>query len=113
MDQQRRREPELLEVFAEIGRIRALTAGESLRLEQAIRRAEPKGQRSWTPKDERILAALVLQRVRVPEIAIRIGRTERAVWKKLCLLRKAGKVGYFSPVGGTGRYSRERFKSND
>lgn len=97
-----------------ISRTRALTEEESLRLEEAIRRAGQgpwgravKGQRPWLAKNDRQLARLVLKRMRVPEIAARIGRTEPAVRKRLQVLRRAGKVGYFSPVGGTGRYLRK------
>lgn len=109
-----RKDSDVIAEIEAIGRTRSLTPSESRRLEDAIRRSgdgpwgrSVKGQRPWTPKDERQLASFVLKRMKVPEIAAKIGRTERAVWKKLQLLRKAGKVGYFSPIGGTGRYPRK------
>jgi len=98
--------------FETIGRERELTQAESLILEQAVRRESIERGRVfqlWLPRDDRMLIKLVLKRQKVPMIAIRLNRTERAVWRRIVKLRKAGKIGYISPPGGTGRYPRQRF----
>lgn len=84
--------------YEEIGSTTALSDFESARLQRAIRGAgERKGQKPWLPKDDRALVRGILQRQGVPRIAAILGRTERAVWRRIQKLREAGKVGY---IGG-------------
>jgi len=92
-------------------RRRSLTECESRELEEAIRRSRPSDQRVyfvWLPKHD-LLIAKMLRRSPRPSVALlaqTIGVSEGAMWRRLHILRKAGKIGYFSAPGGTGRYSR-------
>jgi hypothetical protein len=73
-----------LDALIAISRERALSPLESLRLERAMRRtAEPKGQKLWTSSDLRRLRAYLSRGKKPAQIAPMLGRTERAIWRKI------------------------------
>jgi hypothetical protein len=98
-------------------RTRVLTEAESRALENAINQCKPAGQRLhrlWLARDDREIATLLRRHPRpsVAELAKHFSITEGAMWRRLHKLRQAGKIGYFSAAGSTGRYDRQRFKTN-
>jgi hypothetical protein len=105
--------------FEAIGRTRALTDAESARLEEAVRcsgngrRRAVKGQRPWSPGDVLRLRKMVRQRKKWVEMAAVLNRTPEAVGRKLRKLREAGKCGYISAPGSTGRYPRKSSKAEE
>jgi DNA-binding NarL/FixJ family response regulator len=101
--------------YEAIGRERALTPSESARLVDAMMRvSRPDGRvhAFWSPKEDRLLKQAVLRGRKVPQIAARLGRTERAVWQRMQRLRKLGRLGYISPENGIGRYPRQGSKAS-
>ncbi len=74
-----------------LGQLRALTDTESRILHRALRRDAGLFRR-WTPADDATLLKAHRARIRVSEIATTLGRTEQAVYRRLCDLKKREKV---------------------
>ena len=74
----------------EISRTRSLTSSEERRLYMAIRRSRhdcgERSTRPWTYRDECQLRRLLLSGKRPAEICIVVRRTERAIWRRMCIL---------------------------
>jgi hypothetical protein len=110
------REVSIIAHYEAIGRERALTDQESAELERAVRqrmRREGRVYFVWLPKHN-LAIRRALRRPRpgiVAQLAERFGINERAVWRQITRLRKAGQVGYISPPGSTGRYPRQGSKA--
>lgn len=66
-----------------LGRTRELSPLESRQLEEAMRHGERKGQRAWTRFDDRKLLQLLERGKKPRNIAPILGRTERAVWRRI------------------------------
>lgn len=75
-----------LEQLTQVSRERALSSAESIRLEVAIRGLSRRGERTtkpWGNGDDIKLAVLLSEGFRPPQIALRLGRTERAIWRRI------------------------------
>lgn len=83
-------EPPIIAMYEQIGRTRSLTDLEVRRLDRAIRRARSEsGERQaqpWRDTDDRKLRALLLSGKRPAEIHLILRRTERAIWRRMCVL---------------------------
>lgn len=81
----------LIALYEQISRTRSLTASEERRLHMAIRRSRhERGEvrcRPWKKRDEDQLRRLLLQGKRPAEICLIMRRTERAIWRRMCVLR--------------------------
>lgn len=66
-----------------LSRVRPLTTREAHCLALAIKRGETKGQKPWTLGDLDRLKRYLARGKKPAMIAILIGRTERAVWRKI------------------------------
>lgn len=79
--------PATLEELDATSRLRSLTDSEARRLFWAIQRKERgdnrKGQRPWTISDMSRLKRLLKRGKKPAQIAPILGRTERAVWRKI------------------------------
>jgi len=73
----------VVDLLIEIGRTRALTESESRRLSYALRKTEKAGQRWWTRFDDRRLKEMLAQGKKPRHICHVLGRTERAVWRRI------------------------------
>lgn len=82
--------PAIIALYDKISRTRPLTKLEVVRLDRAIRRARSEsGQRQaqpWNERDERRLRTLLLAGKKPAEICLIMRRTERAIWRRMCLL---------------------------
>ena len=92
----------VIDALTAISRTRPLTPSESRRLEEALHQSERKGQRIWTRGDDRRLLRLLERGKRPRHIAPILGRTERAVWRRMYRLGLAVRVVAKSSIDGSG-----------
>ena len=77
-----------IERLEEIGRERALTSAEVLRLDRAIRRAaEKREQWYWSRGDDSRLKRYLARGKKPKQIAMLMHRSEGAIWKRMMRLR--------------------------
>jgi len=82
--------PGTIEMLEELSRVRPLSSGEVRRLDKAIRsRRSADGDlqlKRWTAGDVRRLYRYLVRGKRPAQIGPMMGRTERAIWRKMYLL---------------------------
>lgn len=82
--------PAIIALYEEIGRTRPLTQSEVIRLDRAIRRARSESghlqAQPWSERDDRRLRTMLLSGKRPAEIHLAMRRTERAIWRRMCVL---------------------------
>lgn len=95
-----------LDQLHQVGRHRALTECESIRLEVALRRINRRQERQtkpWGNGDDITLAFLLADGIRPPQIALRLGRTERAIWRRIYKLGGQASVIAKGSIANTAR----------
>ncbi|WP_343518106.1 hypothetical protein [Sphingomonas sp.] len=82
----------IVELATALGRERALDERESRILQRAIIRDQGAFRR-WTPADDAKLLKMHKARIRAAQMATTLNRTEDAVRRRLCDLKKARRYG--------------------
>lgn len=81
------RPPTTLEALDALSRVRPLSPSEERRLQWALQRQREPERKPWTRADLRRLRSYLLRGKRPAQIAPLIGRTERAIWRKMYKLK--------------------------
>lgn len=80
--------PRTFETLDALSRTRALTETETMRLERLVRRSCPRNETwHWSKGDDGRLRRYLGRGKKPKQIAILMGRTEGAIWKRMMRLR--------------------------